>query len=187
MCIRDSYYALPKQSLVVGVPPLGASTSREPTRLPEGSRGEVSTLTAADAAELDALYSDLPSYQPEPARRTETEGTVVMEPTSLPTISMSEVPLVSPVSPILPGAKLRVITSPTSPTLVVEPVLSEIVTSPTSVVASVLVSMRTPPRSPTTSHVAAASASTISSTVVSIKPMESSGAARLPEVTRSLL
>jgi len=56
------YYALPKQSLVVGVPPLGASTSREPTRLPEGTRGEVSTSTAVDTAKLDALYHDLPSY-----------------------------------------------------------------------------------------------------------------------------
>ena len=50
------YYALLKQSLAAGVPPLGASTSREPTNLPEGTRGEVSTSTAADAAELDALY-----------------------------------------------------------------------------------------------------------------------------------
>ena len=96
---------------------------------------------------MDALYHDLPSYQPEPARRDETEGTVVMEPTSLPTISMSEVPLVLPVPPILPGAELKVITSPTSLTLVVEPAFPEIITSPTSVVASVLVSMRTPPRS----------------------------------------
>ena len=67
----------------------------------------------------------------------------------------------------------------------VEPVLLEIVTSSTSVVASVLVSMKTPPRSPTTSHVAATSASTVPSTVVSIKPVESSGAARLPEVTEA--
>ena len=80
------YYALLKQSLVADVPPLGASTSREPTRLLEGSRGEVSTSTAADAAELDALYGNLPSYQPEPARGTEIEGTIVMKPISLPTI-----------------------------------------------------------------------------------------------------
>ena len=135
-----------KQSLAVGVPPLGTSTSRGP----EGTRGEVSTSTAVDAAELDALYHDLPSYQPEPARETEIEGTVVMEPISLPIISMSEMPTVSPVPPILPGAELKVITSPTSSTLVVEPALPEIVTSPTLIVASVLVSMRTPPRSPTT-------------------------------------
>ena len=90
--------------------------------------------------------------------------------------------MVSLVPPILPGAELKVITSPTSSTLVVEPVLPKIVTSPTSVVASVLVSMRTPRRSPTTSHVATVSASTFSSIVVSIKPVESSGAARLPGV-----
>ena len=128
------------------------------------------------------MYGDLPSYQPEPARGTEIEGTVVTEATSLPTMSMSEVPLVSPAPSILPGVELRVITSPTSPTLVVEPVLPEVVTSPTSVVASVLVSMKTPPRSPTISHVATTSASTVPSTVVSIKPVESSEAARLPGV-----
>ena len=77
------YYALLKQSLAVGVPPLGTSTSREPTNLPEGTRGEVSTSTAADAAELDALYHGLPSYQPEPARGDEIEGTVVMKSISL--------------------------------------------------------------------------------------------------------
>ena len=74
------------------------------------------------------------------------------------------------------------ITSPTFPTLVVEPAVQEMVTSPTSVMASVLVSMNTPPRSPMASHVAAASASTIPSTVMSTKPVESSGAARLPGV-----
>ena len=79
----------------------------------------------------------------------------------------------------------RVITSPTSPTLVVEPALPKIVTSPTSVVASVLVSMRTPPRLPMTSHVVAASAFTIPSIVISIKPVESSGVARLPGVIES--
>jgi len=164
---------------------LGASTSRGPTRLPERSRGEVSTSTVADVAELDALYGDLPSYQLESARRSETEGTVVMEPISLPTASVSEMPSVLPVPSILPGAELRVITSPTSPKLVVEPTFPKIVTSLTSVVASVLVSMKTPPRSPMTSHVAVASASTTPSTVVSIKMVESSGAARFPEVTEA--
>ena len=53
------YCVLPKHNLVVGVPPLGASTSKEPTDLPEGSRGDMSTSTAADAAVLDALYGDL--------------------------------------------------------------------------------------------------------------------------------
>ena len=63
------------------------------------------------------MYHDLPSYQPELARGDEIDGMVVMKLTSLPTISMSEVPLVSPVPPILPGAELKVITSPTSLTL----------------------------------------------------------------------
>jgi len=124
-----------KQSLAIVVPPLGSLTSREPTNLPEGIRDEVSTSTAADAAELDALYHGLPSYQPELARGKGIEGTVVTEPTSFPTVSVSEMPLVLPVPPILPNAELKVITSPTSPTLVVEPALPEIVTSPTSVVA----------------------------------------------------
>ena len=77
---------------------MDASTLREPTRLSEGSRGEVSASTAADAAELDALYHVLPPYHPEPARGTEIEGTIVMEPISLPTISVSEMPSISPVS-----------------------------------------------------------------------------------------
>ena len=80
-----------KPSLAIGVPPLGASTSREPANPPEGIRGEASTSTAADAAELDTLYHRLPSYQPEPASGLkETEGTVVTEPISLPTTSISE-------------------------------------------------------------------------------------------------
>jgi len=54
------YYALPKQSFVVGVSPLGASASREPTRLPGGTRSEVSTSATADAAELDAFITTYP-------------------------------------------------------------------------------------------------------------------------------
>ena len=163
---------MPKQNLAKGVPPLGALTSREPANFSEGIRGEASTSTAADAAELDVLYHDLPSHQPEPARGKESEGTVVTEPTLLPTISVSEMPLVLPVPPILPSAELKVITSPTSPTLVVDPALPEIVTSPTSVVAGVLVLMRTPPRSLEILHIAPASASAIPSTVMSVKPVE---------------
>ena len=136
-----------KQSLAAGVPPLSASTSKEPANLPEGIRGEASTSTATDAAELDALYHDLPSYQSEPVSEKEAEGTVVAEPISLPTTSVSEMPVVLPTLPILTTAELKVITSPTSPTLVIEPALPEIVTSPTSIVVSVLVSMKTPPRS----------------------------------------
>ena len=88
----------------------------------------MSTSTAADAAVLDALYGDLPPYRPELAEGTEVEGVVVPEVSSLPTISTSEAPSA------VPGAELRVITSPTSPTLVVEPAVQEMVTSPTSAV-----------------------------------------------------
>ena len=153
------YYALLKQSLAAGVPPLGASTSREPTNLPEGTRGEASTSTAADAAQLGALFHGLPTYQPEQASGfKETEGTVVTELISLPTTSVSKLLVVSPALPILPNVELKVIASPTSPTLVVEPALPEVVTNPTSIVASVLVSIRAPPRSPTTPHISPASA-----------------------------
>ena len=89
----------------------------------------MSTPTATDAAVLDALYGDLPSYRPQPAEGPGAEETAVPKVSSLPTISTSEVPT------ILPSAELRVITSPTSPTLVVEPAVQETVTSPTSTVA----------------------------------------------------
>ena len=131
---------LSNHSLVAGVLPQGASASRGPDDLPEGSRGDMSTSTVADVAVFDALYGDLPPYRPEPTEGTEVEGMVVPEASSLPTISMSEMPSV------LPSVELRVITSPTSPTLVVEPAVQDTVTSPTSAVASVLVSMKTPPR-----------------------------------------
>ena len=64
---------------------MSVSTSREPANFPEGIRGEASTSTATDVAELDALYHDLPSYQPEPASGTkEVEETVVIKSISLP-------------------------------------------------------------------------------------------------------
>ena len=112
---------------------------------------------------------------------------MVTKPISLPTTSVSEMPVTSPTLPILTTAELKVITSPTSPTLVVEPALPEIVTSPTSIVASVLISMRTPPRSPTIPHIALISASAIPSTVMSVKPVEAlpSGATRSPGVVET--
>ena len=137
---------------------------------------------------MNALYHGLPSYQPKPASGLkETKGTVVTEPILLPTTSVSELPVVLPVPPILPSAELKVIISPTSLTIVVEPTLSEIVTSPTSVVTGVLVSIRTPPSSAMTTHVAAASASIISSILTPVKPVEtlSSGAARLSGVVKA--
>ena len=72
-----------------------------PANLPEGIRGEASTLTATDAAELDALYHDLPSYQPEPVIGKEAEGIVVTELISLLTTSVSEMPVILPTLPIL--------------------------------------------------------------------------------------
>ena len=112
---------------------MGASTSRGPADLPEGIRGKASTSAAMDVAELDVLYHDLPSYQPEPAGGVkEAEETVVTEPISLPTASVGEMPVVSLTLPILTTTRLRIITSPTSLTLAVELVLPEIVTNPTS-------------------------------------------------------
>ena len=88
-----------------------------------------------------------------------------------PTESVGEIPVASLTLPVLMTTGLRIITSPTSPTLVIEPVLSEIVTSPTSIVARVLVSMKTPPRSPVIPRLSSATASAISSTVT-VKPVE---------------
>ena len=82
-----TYCVLPKHNFVTGVPPQDASASRAPDDLPEGSRGNMSTSTAADAAVLDALYGDLPPYRPELAKGTEVEGVVATEVSSLPTIS----------------------------------------------------------------------------------------------------
>jgi len=169
----DIRYALFQQSLFTGVPLLGASTSRGPADLPEGIRSETSTSAATDVAALDALYHDLPSYQSEPAGGVkDAEETVATELISLPAGSVGEMPVVSLTLPILKTTGLKVITSPTSPMLVVEPVLPEIVTSPTSIVASVLVSMRTPLRSPVIPRLSPASASVISSTIMIVKRVE---------------
>ena len=46
----------------------------------------MSASTAADAAVLDALYGDLPSYRPKSAEEPEVEGEAVPEVSSLPTI-----------------------------------------------------------------------------------------------------
>ena len=120
--MASSVYNVPtNRSLVTGVRPLDASASRKPVDLPEGSRGDMSTSATADAAVLDALYGDLPSYQPKSAERPEVEGMTVPEVSSLPITSISEV------RTVLPSAALRVIASPTSPTLVVEPAAQEVV------------------------------------------------------------
>ena len=77
------------------------------------------------------------------------------EPITLPAESVGEMPVASLTLPVLATIGLRIITNPISPTLVIEPVFPEIVTSPTSIVAGVLVSMKTPPRSPAISHLSA--------------------------------
>ena len=60
---------------------MGASTSRGPADLPGEIRGETSISAAMDVAELDVLYHNLPSYQPEPASGVkETEEIVITEP-----------------------------------------------------------------------------------------------------------
>ena len=120
---------------------MGASTSRGPADLPEGIRGEASTSAATDVTELDALYHYLPSYQPELAGGVkEADNIVAIEPPlSLSAGSVGEMPVVSLTLPILTTTGLRIITSPASPTLVVEPILPEVVTSPTSIVALSLI------------------------------------------------
>ena len=104
-----------------------------------------------DVVELDILYRDLPPYQPEPTGDSiaaeETRAALpYTEPIAFPSESFGEMTTVSLMQPVLVTAGLRVITSPASPTLIIEPALSGVVTSPTSVVVSVLVSMKTPPR-----------------------------------------
>ena len=128
---------------------MGASTSREPASFPGKFREETSTSAVVDVAELDVLYRKLSSYQPEPAGDSKVaEEMMAAEPITLPAEPVGEMTVVFLTPPVLATTRLRVITSPTSPTLVIEPLLPKIVTSPTSIVADVLVSMKTPPRSP---------------------------------------
>ena len=167
---------------------MGTLTSREPASPPEEFRGETSTSAAVDATELDVLYHNLPSYHPEHACDSKVaEEVMAAEPTTLPTEPVGELTVVSLTPLVLATTGLRIITSPTSPTLVVEPVLREVVISPTSIVASVLVSMKTPPRSPPIPRPSPGSASAISSTVMTVKPLEalSSGATRSPGVVEA--
>ena len=97
-----------------------------------------------DVAELDVLYRNLPSYQPEPAGDFIAAGEMRAALSStksitLPAESVGEMTVVSLTPPVLVTTGLRVITIPTSLTLVVKPNLPEVVTSPTSIVAGVLV------------------------------------------------
>ena len=58
---------LSEQSTLAGSSPLGASASMKPASVSEGFREETSTLAVVDVAELNVLYRNLSSYQPEPA------------------------------------------------------------------------------------------------------------------------
>jgi len=71
-----------------------------------------------------------------------------VEPITFSAESVGEMTVASLTPPVLVTTSLSVITSPTSPTLVVEPALPEVVTSPTFLVTGVLVLMKTPPRLP---------------------------------------
>ena len=157
--------------LITGVGPQGVPASKEPEDSSEGSKGELSASTAADAAVLDALYGDLPPYQPKAAERSEVVEATAPKVSSRP----GEVPT------ILPTVGLRVITNPTSPTLVIEPAAQEVVASPSFAVAGVLISMRTPPRSPLACP-AAVNVPVAPSTVASTRLVDFSEVARLPEV-----
>ena len=86
--------------------------------------------------------------------------------------SVDEMTVVSMMPPVLVTTSLRVITSPVSLTLIVEPALSGIVTSPTSLVPGVLVSMKAPPRLPVIPRPSLISVTATSSTVMMVKPVE---------------
>ena len=130
--------------------------------------------------ELDTLYRDLPSYQPESVGDfAMAEETRVVLPlmSSMEQIASrlelaGEMTGTSVIPPTLATTSLRVITSPISPMLIVEPILSRVVTNSTSLVAGVLVSMKTPPQLPAIPPPSQIIASATSSTIVIKKPME---------------
>jgi len=129
---------------------------KEPTGLSEEVREETSTSAMLDTAELDALYRDLPSYQPKSVgdlanaeeRRVVLPPTLSTEQIASRLESAGEMTVASTMPLVLATTSLSVIISSVSLTLIVELTLSEVVTSPTSLVASVLVSMKTRLRLP---------------------------------------
>ena len=108
---------------------MGASTSREPANVPKEFREETSTSAAVDVVELDVLYRNLPSYQPEPVGESKVAEEIrvalpSMEPITFPAESVGEMTVIFLTPPALVTTGLRVITNLTYPTLVVEPALS---------------------------------------------------------------
>jgi len=152
----------------------------------------ISTSATVDVVELDVLYRDLPPYQPESAgdfaaaeeTRAALPSTLSTKPIAFPSESTGKMMVVSMMLPVLVTTSLRVITSPTSLMLIVEPALSGVVTSPTSVVAGVLVSRKTPPRLSAIRHPSPISVFVTSSIVMMVKPVEvlSLGITRSPRL-----
>jgi len=107
-----------------------------------------------------------------------------MKPITSPLESANEMTIASTTPNVLTITSLRVITSPVSLTLIVEPALSGIVTSPTSLVPGVLVSMKAPPRLPAIPRPSQTSVSATSSIVITAKLVEglSLGITRSPGV-----
>ena len=88
--------------------------------------------------------------------------------------SAGEMTVTSAMLPALASIGLRVITIPTSPMLIVELVLSGVVTSPTSLVAGVLVSMKTPPQLSAIPPPSQTIAFATPPTIMTVKPVEGS-------------
>ena len=145
-------------------------------------------MAVVDVAKLDVLYRDLPPYQPKHAGDViaveKTRATLPStEPIAFLSESVGEMMVVYLMLLVSVTAGLRVITIPTSPTLIVEPALFGVVTSPTFVVAGVPVSMKTP-RLPTIPLPSLTSVSATSSTIMTMKLVKvlSSGITRSPGV-----
>ena len=130
--------------------------------------------------ELDVLYRDLPSYQPESVGDLVTaEETRAVPPPMLSTepiiypLELAGEMMVAYTMPlVLTTAGLRVIANPASPMLIVEPALSGIVTSLTSLVTGVLVSMKTSSQLPVIPHPSQTNVSTTSFTVMMVRLVE---------------
>jgi len=106
--------------------PLDASASKDLASLSGEFREEPSASATVEVAELDVLYRDLPSYQPEPVGDSmvaeEMRATLPStESITFPAELVGEMMTVSLTPLVLATTSLRVVTSPTSPTLVVKP------------------------------------------------------------------
>ena len=127
------------------------------------------------------MYRSLHSYQSEYvgdlATAEETRvvllSTLSTEPIALPPESVGEMVVAFMMLPVLATASLTVITSLMSSMLIIELAFSGVVTTPTSLVAGVLVSMKTPSRLPAIPRPSLISVLPLSSTIVTVKLVES--------------